>query len=168
MFQLSLSFLSSSAGLPSTPSASCLSLSLSLETGPRHFSLFNTFSSSSQVICHYVCVLCFYFIIGLKKTGHAKWVVANRWIWPRDELSSVVCMTTQWSRLMVCVTKELARVVSATNRATQSTFFSTIKEAVNQLILLPSKKVCRILSSSLTQILTVLASGWKNNNEGCF
>ena len=61
MFQLSLSFLSSSAGLPSTPSASCLSLSLSLETGPRHFSLFNTFTSSSEVICHYVCVLCFWF-----------------------------------------------------------------------------------------------------------
>ena len=49
MFQLLLSFLSSSAGLPSTPSASCLSSSLSMADGPKHLSLPSISYSWSQV-----------------------------------------------------------------------------------------------------------------------
>ena len=49
LFQLLLCFHSSSAGLPSTPSAWCLSWSLSMADGLKHFSLLSTFSSSPQV-----------------------------------------------------------------------------------------------------------------------
>jgi hypothetical protein len=49
MFQLLLCFLSSSVGLPSTPSASCLSSSLSIPAGLKHSLLLNTFYLSFQV-----------------------------------------------------------------------------------------------------------------------
>ena len=48
-FQLLLCSLSSSAGLPSTPSVSCSSWSLSMAAGLKHSLLLNTFSLWSQV-----------------------------------------------------------------------------------------------------------------------